>query len=49
MTNKEYSSAINELKAAQKKYKKARLSQDAYNYLRVNMAHVMQIQETKKI
>jgi len=38
MNNKEYSLAIKELKATQKKYKKARLSQDAYNYLRVNMA-----------
>jgi hypothetical protein len=38
MNNQEYSSAIKELKATQKKYKKARLSKDAYNYLRVNMA-----------
>ncbi len=38
MKNKEYNAAINEFKAAQKRYKKARLSDDAYNYIRVNMA-----------
>mgnify|MGYP006132863447 CR=1 FL=1 len=38
MKNKEYEAAIKEFKAAQKRYKKARLSEDAYNYLRTNMA-----------
>jgi TolA-binding protein len=38
MNNKEYSSAITEFQAAMKKYKRAKLSPDAYNYIRVNMA-----------
>ena len=38
MKNQEYTSAINELKSAMKRYKRAKLSDDALNYLRVNMA-----------
>ena len=38
MRNKEYTLAINELKSAMKKYKSAKLSDDALNYLRANMA-----------
>ena len=38
MNNKEYSAAITEFTAAMKRYKAARLSQDAYNYIRTNMA-----------
>ena len=38
MNNKEYSAAITEFKAAMKNYKRAKLSPDAYNYIRVNMA-----------
>ena len=38
MKNKEYPSAINEFKNAMKRYKRAKLSDDALNYLRANMA-----------
>ena len=38
MKNKEYTKAINELKSAMKRYKRAKLSNDALNYLRANMA-----------
>ena len=38
MKNKEYTLAINEFKSAMKRYKRAKLSDDALNYLRVNMA-----------
>ena len=38
MKNQEYTSAINELKSAMKRYKRAKLSDDALNYLRANMA-----------
>ena len=38
MKNKEYPAAINELKSAMKRYKRAKLSDDALNYLRANMA-----------
>ena len=38
MKNKEYSSAIKELKSAMKRYKRAKLSDDALNFLRANMA-----------
>ena len=38
MKKKEYFTAINEFKRAMKKYKRAKLSDDALNYLRVNMA-----------
>mgnify|MGYP003952560853 CR=1 FL=1 len=38
MNNKEYSAAITEFEAAKKNYKRAKLSPDAYNYIRVNMA-----------
>ena len=38
MRNKEYTLAINELKSAMKRYKRAKLSNDALNYLHANMA-----------
>ena len=38
MKNKEYTAAINEFKSAIKRYKRAKLSDDALNYLRANMA-----------
>ena len=38
MNNQEYSAAINEFKAAMKRYKRAKLSDDALNFIRVNMA-----------
>ena len=38
MKNKEYPAAINEFKSAMKRYKRAKLSDDALNYLRANMA-----------
>jgi len=38
MKNKDYTKAINELKSAMKRYKRAKLSDDALNYLRANMA-----------
>ena len=38
MKNKEYTAAINELKSAMKRYKRAKLSDDALNFLRANMA-----------
>lgn len=38
MKNKEYPAAINELKSAMKRYKRAKLSDNALNYLRANMA-----------
>ena len=38
MKNKEYTAAINEFKSAMKRYKRAKLSDDALNYLRANMA-----------
>ena len=38
MKNKDYTSAIIEFKSAMKKYKRAKLSDDALNYIRVNMA-----------
>ena len=38
MKNKEYNAAINEFKSAMKRYKRAKLSDDALNYLRANMA-----------
>ena len=38
MKNKEFTKAINELKSAMKRYKRAKLSDDALNYLRANMA-----------
>ena len=38
MENKEYTAAINEFKSAMKRYKRAKLSDDALNYLRANMA-----------
>jgi tetratricopeptide (TPR) repeat protein len=38
MKNKEYTAAINEFKNAMKRYKRAKLSDDALNYLRANMA-----------
>jgi len=38
MQNKEYTAAINEFKSAMKRYKRAKLSDDALNYLRANMA-----------
>lgn len=37
MNNQEYNAAITEFKAAMKRYKRAKLSADAYNYIRVNM------------
>ena len=38
MKKKEYTAAINEFKSAMKRYKRAKLSDDALNYLRANMA-----------
>ena len=38
MKKKEYSSAINEFKSAMKRYKRAKLSDDGLNFIRVNMA-----------
>jgi tetratricopeptide (TPR) repeat protein len=38
MTNKEFNAAITEFKAAMKKYKRARLSNDALNFINANMA-----------
>lgn len=38
MKKKDYAEAINEFKSAMKRYKRAKLSDDALNYLRVNMA-----------
>ena len=38
MIKKEYSAALNEFKSAMKRYKRAKLSDDALNFLRVNMA-----------
>jgi len=38
MKKKDYTEAINEFKSAMKRYKRAKLSDDALNYLRVNMA-----------
>ena len=38
MKNKEYISAITEFKAAIKRYKRAKISDDALNYIRINMA-----------
>ena len=38
MHNKEYTEAIIEFKAAMKRYKRAKLSEDALNFIRANMA-----------
>ena len=38
MKKKEYTSAINEFKSAMKRYKRAKLSDDGLNFIRVNMA-----------
>jgi hypothetical protein len=38
MKKKEYSSAINEFKSAMKRYKRAKLSDDGLNFIRINMA-----------
>ena len=38
MEKKEYAAAINEFKSAMKRYKRAKLSDDALNFLRANMA-----------
>ncbi len=38
MVKKEYGAAINEFKSAMKRYKRAKLSDDALNFLRTNMA-----------
>ena len=38
MIKKDYSEAINEFKSAMKRYKRAKLSDDALNFLRANMA-----------
>ena len=38
MKSKEYNAAIKEFKAAMKRYKRAKLSDNALNYIRVNMA-----------
>ena len=38
MTNKEYQAAITEFKAAMKIYKRAKLSNDALNFINANMA-----------
>ena len=38
MKNEEYSAAINEFKAAMKRYKRAKLNDDALNFIRINMA-----------
>ncbi|MFQ3332605.1 MAG: hypothetical protein ACI8ZH_000497 [Flavobacteriales bacterium] len=38
MRKKEYTAAINEFKSAMKRYKRAKLSDDALNFLRANMA-----------
>mgnify|MGYP000624750345 FL=1 len=38
MKKKEYSSAINEFKSAMKRYKRAKLSDDGLNFIRLNMA-----------
>ena len=38
MNKNEYASALNEFKAAMKRYKRAKLNDDALNYIRVNMA-----------
>ena len=38
MNNKEYPAAIIEFKAAMKRYKRAKLSEDALNFIRTNMA-----------
>ena len=49
MKNKEYTAAINEFKSAMKRYKRAKLSDDALNYLRANMALSIQVLAIKKI
>ena len=38
MSSKDYNGAIREFKAAMKKYKRAKLSDNALNYIRINMA-----------
>jgi len=38
MNKKEYTAAINEFKSAMKRYNRAKLSDDALNFLRINMA-----------
>jgi tetratricopeptide (TPR) repeat protein len=38
MSKKDYTTAINEFKSAMKRYKRAKLSDDALNFLRANMA-----------
>ncbi len=38
MRNKDYNAAIEELKSAMKRYKRAKLGPDAYNYIYTNMA-----------
>lgn len=38
MKNKDYTAAINEFKSAMKRYKRAKLSDDALNFIRTNMA-----------
>ena len=38
MNKKEYTAAINEFKSAMKRYKRAKLSDDALNFIRTNMA-----------
>ena len=38
MKNKDYTAAIKEFKSAMKRYKRAKLSDDALNYIRANMA-----------
>ena len=38
MKSKEYNAAIKEFKAAMKRYKRAKLSDNALNYIRINMA-----------
>ena len=38
MGSKDYNGAIREFKAAMKKYKRAKLSDNALNYIRINMA-----------
>ena len=48
MTKKEYAAAINEFKSAMKRYKRARLSDDALNFLNANMALSYASTENKK-
>ena len=48
MNKKEYAAAINEFKSAMKRYKRARLSDDALNFLNANMALSYASTENKK-